>query len=156
MNDPVEVVDFPGVRVAALEYRGRPDALDDAVPRFIAWRRENERLPDVSATFNIAHTGLEDPDFRFDLCAVVAGPVPPNPHGVVEKQIPAGRCARLRHVGPERALEPAIRYLFLEWLPNSGEARRADPLFYQRVRFGPGVAPSDAITDIYLPLQARA
>jgi AraC family transcriptional regulator len=146
----ITLVEFPGARVAALEYHGSADALDrEAVPRFVAWRRENALPPNVSATFNIVYP--DAPEVRFDLCAEVQGPVAPNAYGVIEKRIPAGRCAVLRHVGPERELGAAVQALHA-WRAQSGEELRDAPLFFQRINFGPGV-PDDAwITDIYLPV----
>ncbi|MET0283529.1 MAG: GyrI-like domain-containing protein [Polyangiales bacterium] len=146
----ITIVHFPGARVAALEYRGTEHGLDnEAVPKFVAWRRENKLPPNVSATFNIVYP--DAPEVRFDLCAEVQGPVAPNSYGVIEKQIAAGRCAVLRHVGPEHELGAAVRSLHA-WREQNGETLRDAPLFFQRVNFGPGVSPDAWITDIYLPL----
>ena len=63
--------------------------------------------PRVSATFNILY---DDPEttppeaFRLDLCAATDREVAPNDAGVIVKRIPAGRCAVLRHIGPEDGL----------------------------------------------------
>jgi AraC family transcriptional regulator len=150
----VELVDFPGARVAVLEHDGSAVALDaEAVHKFIAWRRENRLPPSRSATYNIVHGHVSEQRVRYDVCAEITGPVAPNAYGVIEKQIPAGRCARLRHVGSEHALERPVRQLLTEWLPQSGEQRRDFPMFFQRVQFGPGVSEGDWITDIFLPLR---
>jgi AraC family transcriptional regulator len=154
MIDHVELVDFPGARVAVLEHDGSAEALDaDAVQRFIAWRRENRLSPSVSATYNLVHEHVSEQRVRYDLCAEIKAPVAPNTYGVIEKQIPAGRCARLRHVGSDHALARPVRYLLSEWLAQSGEQRRDFPLFFQRIHFGPGVAEGEWITDIFLPLR---
>jgi AraC family transcriptional regulator len=150
--EDVKIVTFEPTRVGAFEYRGDPRGLDDSLAGFIAWRRQNGLPPQRSATFNVAHTPLESaPDkFRFDVCAAIDRPVEENSYGIVEKTIPGGRCAVLRHVGSEATLGQAIRYLCIEWLPASGEKLREFPLFMQRVSFVP---VGEAITDVFLPLQ---
>jgi AraC family transcriptional regulator len=151
----VRVVSFPATRVGLLEHRGNPLRLGDSIRRFIEWRRENRLPPQLSATFNIAY---DDPDqaptdeFRFGLCAATDKPIAPNPAGVRDMVIPAGRCALLRHHGSDDHLGESIRHLYAEWLPASGEEVRDFPLFMQRVKFFPDVPDSEAVTDIYLPL----
>jgi AraC family transcriptional regulator len=79
--------------------------------------------------------------------------VTPNAFGVVSKTIPGGRCAVLRHVGSDDNLAATVRYLYAEWLPQSGEEPRDFPLFLQRVRFFPDVPEHEAATDVFLPLK---
>ena len=151
----VDVVTFETTRVAALEHRGDPRRLHDSVLEFIAWRKANALPPRISATFNILYddpAGVAADDFRMDLCAATMAPVAPNDFGVVEKTIDGGRCAVLRHTGPDDQLEDVIRHLYSTWLPSSGEEPRDSPLFLQRVRFFPDVSEQEAVTDIFLPL----
>jgi AraC family transcriptional regulator len=138
----VRVVNFPDTRVALLEHVGTPMRLEDSIRQFIEFRRANRLPPSRSATFNLVY---DDPDetppaeFRFGLCAGIDRPVPANDAGVVEFVIPAGRCALLRHRGPDDQLNRPIRYLYAQWLPASGEEPRDFPLFMQRVTFFPDV-----------------
>jgi AraC family transcriptional regulator len=151
----VRIVNFPATRVAALEHRGSPLRLGDSVRKFIEWRKTQALPPRSSATFNIVYN---DPDetppeeFRFGLCAATSKPIQPNEAGVVGFEIPAGRCALLRHTGSDDRLGRSIQHLYASWLPGSGETPRDFPLFMQRVAFFPDVADSEAVTDIYLPL----
>ena len=154
--EDVKIVHFPHTRVGALTHHGDPRRLGDTIREFIAWRKQNHLHPSVSATFNIWH---EDPNvtppeqFRMDVCAATDKPIDINPQGVVEKVIPAGRCAVLRHIGSDDTLGAAIRFLYAEWLPHSGEELRDFPLFSQRVRFFPEVPEHEAIIDVFLPLR---
>src|SRR5690606_1792177 len=91
--------------------------------------------------------------FRIDICAATTRGVPPNSAGVVEKLIPAGRYAALRHVGSDDGLGASLKYLYGRWLPCSGERLRNFPLCLKRVRFFPDVPEREAVTDILLPLQ---
>jgi AraC family transcriptional regulator len=154
--DEVRVVDFTATRVATLEHRGDPAQLDDSVQKFVTWRKQNDLPPSASATFNILYDKLPaaDPgEFRFDLCAATDRGIAANDFGVVEKTIPGGRCAVLRHVGTEAGLGETLYCLFAQWLPDSGAQLRDFPVFFQRVRFFPEVPAHEAITDVFLPLR---
>lgn len=153
---PVRVTTFPATRVALLEHRGNVLHLGDSIRKFIDWRRTNRLPPNSNATFNIIHN---DPDetppeeFRFDFAVATDIAIAPNDIGVREFVIPAGRCALLRHTGSDDQLGRSIMHLYANWLPTSGEELRDFPLFMQRLTFFPDVPDSEAVTDIYLPLQ---
>src|SRR5690606_9992357 len=123
--------------------------------KFIDWRRANGIGPEQGSTYGIHYS---DPvstlpeDYRFDIAVSVAQAVPANPHGVVTKVIPAGRCARVRHLG-SRHYVTAADWLYRQWLPQSGARTRDYPLFFHYVNVGPEVQEQDMITDVYLPLR---
>ena len=154
--EDVKIVPFAATPVGVLEHRGDPALLEGSMRRFIEWRRENALPPRLSATFNLLY---DDPNetspeqYRMDLCAATERAIGENRFGVVEKTIPAGRCAVLRHVGSDDLLGDAIGYLYSDWLAASGEEPREFPLYLQRVRFFPDVPEHEAITDIFLPLR---
>jgi AraC family transcriptional regulator len=150
----VRIVQFPETHVAAFEHRGDPKTVPESVRRFIEWRREVGLTPRTSATFNVFWDNPEvvGPDaYRMDICAGTTREISANAFGVVNKTIPAGRCALLRHIGPD-PLTDTIRYLYLDWLPTSGETPRDFPLFAQRVALAGMVPEHEAITDICLPV----
>lgn len=153
----VEIVEFAPVQVAALEHRGAVERVNDSVAKFIAWRRESGLSPrERSRTFGIAHDNpdtTEPERFRFDVCGEVSAEVPPNPQGVVTKQIPGGRCARVRHVGSHARIGESIYPLYREWLPGSGEELRDFPLYFHYLNLLPDTPDSELLTDIYLPLR---
>src|SRR6185369_4718894 len=152
----VRITECSPVRVGVLEHRGDPRRIGDSIRRFIDWRKEHRLHPRVSATFNVFWDDPEQTppeEFRMDLCAEVKGPVAANEYGVVEKAIPGGRCAVLRHVGSDDSLGATLRYLYGEWLPASGEEPRDYPLYAQRVSMFPDVPEHEALTDVFLPLE---
>ncbi|WP_437736039.1 AraC family transcriptional regulator [Sorangium sp. So ce1335] len=154
--EDVSVVRFDEARVAAFEHRGDPKRILESVRKLIAWRKENRLPPRLSATFNILYddpAGTPAEAYRMDLCAGTHRPVSENPFGVVEKTIPGGRCAVLRHTGCDDTLYEAVKYLYATWLPASGEEPRDFPLFLRRLRFFPDVPDHEAVTDVFLPLQ---
>ena len=157
-NQPakVKLITFKETKVAVLEHRGDPNLIGNSVRKFIEWRKQNNLLPQVSATFNILYDNRSQTspdDYRFDICASTRRDVADNPFGVVEKTIPSGRCAVLRHIGSDANLGESITYLYSKWLPLSGEEPRDFPLFLQRVSFFPDVPEHEAITDVFLPLK---
>ena len=153
--EDIRIVQFPETRIAVCEHRGDPQRIGDSVRQFIAWRKQNQLPPKVSATYNLFY---DDPvqvapeDFRMDICAATDKEIPANEYGVIAKTIPAGRCAVLRHIGSNDTLPATVHLLYAEWLPQSGEELRNFPLFLQRVSFFPDVAESEAVTDVFLPL----
>jgi AraC family transcriptional regulator len=154
--ETVKVISFPETKVAVLEHCGNPNLIENSIRKFIEWRKQNHLPPQFGATFNIlyndpAETSPED--FRLDICAATAWDVTDNSFGVVEKTIPAGRCAVLRHIGNDANLGKSITYLYSKWLPSSVEEPRSFPLFLQRVKFFPDVPEHEAVIDLFLPLK---
>ena len=155
-NMNIQIVDFRETKVAVLEHRGAPELVNDTVKTFIHWRKQNKLPPKLSNTYNIVYNDpetIEPEKYRVDICAEITTDVTANPHGVVTKVIPGGRCALLRHIGSWDGIGDCARYLYAQWLPNSGEDLRDFPCFFQLVNLFPEVPEHELITDIYLPLK---
>ena len=153
----VNIIDFEETKIAVLEHRGAPELVNDSARRFIHWRKESGLSPvKTSKTFGIAY---DDPEatppenFRFDIGGSVAAPVPENPQGVVNKVIPGGRCAVVRHFGSHDRIGESAIYLYREWLPKSGEDLRDFPIFFHYLNLIPETPEHDLVTDIHLPLK---
>jgi AraC family transcriptional regulator len=153
----VAILDFPETRVAVLEHRGSPERVNDSARLFIAWRKGSGLSPiKTSKTFGIAYDNPETTQtehFRFDICGSVTEPIPNNPQGVINKIIPGGRCAVVRHVGSHDRIGDSAYYLYGEWLPRSGEELRNFPLFFHYLNMLPETPEHELVTDIYLPLK---
>ena len=140
--------------MAVLEHRGPPALEHESIRKFIAWRMENRFPPDRHRSYGIHYN---DPrttppaQYRVDLCISVEHDVPPNPQGVLNKTIPAGRCAVARHLGSRENVSAAA-WLYEVWFPRSGETLRDFPVFFHYVNVGPAVTEREMITDVYLPL----
>lgn len=153
----VKVINLPVTKVAVLEHRGAPELVNDSARIFIEWRKESGLSPVKSSnTYGIAY---DDPDttppelFRFDICGSVEAEVPENRFGVINRELPAGRYAVLRHFGSQERISESAYYLYREWLPQSGEELRNFPLFFHYLNLIPETPEHELITDIYLPLQ---
>ncbi|PCI61855.1 MAG: AraC family transcriptional regulator [Gammaproteobacteria bacterium] len=153
----VEIITFAETKIAVLEHRGSPALLNNSISRFIEWRKSSGLSPvNRCNTYGIAY---DDPattvakDFRFDICGVIKTEVPENTQGVITKTIPAGRCAKIRHLGSHEQMDDKIRALYSQWLPESGEELRDFPCFFHYINLFPQVEEHQLITDIYLPLK---
>lgn len=151
----VKIVDFPQTRIAALEHHGPESQTYRSTMAFIEWRRANGIGPGRGRTYGIHYSDPANTfpeDYRLDIAVSVDREVPPNPQGVVNKIIPACRCAVARHEGSREDVTAAA-YLVRDWLPASGEELGDFPIFFHYVNVGPDVAEADMITDVYLPLR---
>lgn len=157
-NDQVRIVDCPPMSVAVLRHDGDPRRVGDSIRRLIGWRSRAGLPSRASTTFDVlilyADPEIAVPeDYRLDLCIATEHPVAPNDEGVFSTTIPGGRCAVLRLIGSSDDLQPAIDFLYADWLPGSGEEPRDFPVYAQRVRAFPDVPENEAVTDIFLPLK---
>ena len=155
-NSQVNIVHVKATRLGVLEHRGAPESVGDSIRTFIQWRQENNLSPKVSETYNIVYDDpatTEPENYRLDIGATVCADVKENAYGVVTKVIPAGRCAVLRHIGANENIGASVRYLYAQWLPDSGEELRDFPCYFHRVTLFPDVPEHEMITDIYLPLK---
>ena len=100
----VNIIEFKETKVAVLEHRGSPALVNQSAMKFIQWRKSTKLSPIQSShTFGIPYQDpktVQAQDFRFDICGSILSEIPENnPQGVINKSIPAGRCAVLRHIG---------------------------------------------------------
>jgi AraC family transcriptional regulator len=155
-HENIEIINFPETKIAVYEHYGPPHTLKNSITKFIEWRRAKKLPPHKHATYNILYddpTITADDEYRFDLCCAVSRDLSDPDHGIVMKSIPAGKCAKIRHTGPDHLLDDKVRYLIGDWFTVSNEALRDFPIFFERVSFFPDVPEREMITDIYLPLE---
>ena len=155
-RDGIEIVKFPETKVAAIEHRGPPALEYETVRKLIAWKLENRLLDPLKYRSYGVH--YSDPrttppaEYRVDFCLSFDGAIAHNSYGIIEKVIPALRCARARDIG-SRSNNKAAAYLYETWLPQRGESLTDFPMFFHYVNVGPDVREEDMITDVYLPLK---
>lgn len=152
-QDEVSIVEIDEIPILFMRHDGAADELPRTVARFIAWRRAARLGPDHSRTFTLYHG---DPDCdgvpsRIDL-ACSAPPSIAAGEGMERGIIPRGRYARLPVRGPHDDLEAPANWLYLEWLPRSGEELRDVPLLCERSKIGPRYEPHEMVTELLLPL----
>lgn len=151
----VRIVDFPETRVAVAEHCGPPDLEYETSKKLIGWRIQHHLSPADHRTYGVHYTDpllVAPADHRVDFCVTYDQPIQPNTLGIVNKTIPANRCAVARHLGSRRFNTAAV-YLYREWLPKSGEELGTYPIFFHYVNVGPSIQEHEMITDVYLPLR---
>lgn len=77
------IVEFPETKIAAVEHRGSPETEHATARRLIDWRPRVTPADQHRVDFGVEY----EPE------------IGPNPHGVIGKVIPGGRCAVARHLG---------------------------------------------------------
>ncbi len=73
--------------------------------------------------------------------------------GLLRSTIPAGAGAVLTHTGPYASMRAAYRWLFGQWLPNSGFEPSNGPVVEEYLNSPRETAPRDLRTLIHLPLR---
>jgi len=152
----VEISYFSETLIATLEHRGSPASLGTTIARFIEWRKKNNLPPSKSRTFNLIYDdpNITPPDqYRFDIGCSVDTEILDKDYGIVSKSIPAGKYAKIRHVGSDDSIGIAVNYLYSTWLQNSSYELRDIPMLFERVSFFPEVPEYEMITDIYLAVK---
>lgn len=74
---------------------------------------------------------------------------------VERKQINGGEYAVFRHKGPYAEMRNVYQWLYGQWLPNSDRDVADQPVFEEYLNNPREVAPTDLLTDIYLPLKPQ-
>lgn len=153
----VRIVEFPEVRVAALEHCGPPGLVNESVSRFIEWRMQSGQSPVASSrSFGIPYGNPDTTPaeaFRFAICGEIHEAVEPNAFGVRELVIAGGRCVVVRHVGSPDHIGESIYPIYRDWLPTSGEELRDQLLFFHYLSVYPQTPQDQWKTDVYVPLQ---
>lgn len=101
---------------------------------------------------------LDDPDLvpedqlRSFACMTEGGDIPADAP-LVHRHLDGGEYAVLRHKGPYADMHKAYQWLYGEWLPQSGREVRDTVRFEEYVNNPRDAAPTELLTDIYLPLK---
>src|SRR5258708_22127147 len=142
----VQIVLFPETKVGAIEHFGAPEHEHETARKLVAWKLANGLMdPARHRSYGVHYTdsrAAPPAEHHVDFCLSIDEDVGPNPYGIINKVIPANRCARARDVG-SRSNNKAARYLVEKWLPQSGEALGAFPIFLHYLNVGPNVQEED-------------
>lgn len=151
-----KIIDFPELLLAAIEHRGSPASLGKSIAKFIQWRKENNLPPSRSRTFNLVYNDpstVEPEAYRCDIACTIKIPLEDTNQGILNKVIPSGKCAVVRHIGSDDSIGVVVNYLYREWLLDSKYETRNFTLFFERISFFPDVPENEMVTDIYLPIE---
>ncbi len=101
---------------------------------------------------------LDDPDLVAEdklraFACVTEGEHVPAEAPLVHRHLDGGEYAVLRHKGPYADMHKAYQWLYGEWLPKSGREVRDTVMFEEYINNPRDAAPTELLTDIYLPLK---
>lgn len=153
----VKIVDMPETPVAIMAHRGNRSGIPDTARRFRAWRAAAGLSPETASTFMVFRSEREPAnpeDYAMDLCIETDRALEPGDTEMESGVIPGGRCAVIRYPGDTNNLEPVAKYLYLHWLPASGEELRDFPIFSRRrLAALPGLAAHESVLELFMPIK---
>jgi AraC family transcriptional regulator len=153
----VEIRKIKPVRLAAMRHSGSYMEIAPVFERLFAWGAGRGLVGPQTRSFGIYY---DDPgtvalkDLRSDATFVIGDDVKVD-GDVRAITLEGGRYAVIQHKGPYAELERAYRWLYREWLPQSGDDAADRPAFEEYVKGPKGLPPSEWLTEVCLPLADR-
>ncbi|MHC8493682.1 AraC family transcriptional regulator [Thalassospira sp. SM2505] len=153
----VEIRNVPEMSLLTIHHHGSFMQIGEAFDRLFGWLAVRGLVgPDIRL-IGVYHT---DPDaYREEDLFSRAGVLLENSQAVdvevpvTRATVAAGRYACLRYKGPYADMRAAYLWLFGKWLPQSGEEVREGPVFEEYLNNPREVAPTELLTEIYMPLE---
>ena len=153
----VMIRNFAPLSVAALRHTGPYHEIGSSFERLYTWAMARRLVGPPTRWFGIYY---DDPksvavdQLRSD-AAISIPPETPLDGEMQLTEIKGGRIAVLTHKGPYAELESVYRWLYGQWLPNSGEEADDRPCFEEYLNNPRALPPQDWLTDVCLPLTSR-
>jgi AraC family transcriptional regulator len=153
----VSIRQLQPVRLAALRHAGSYMEIGTTFERLFAWAAGRSLIGPQTRSIGVYY---DDPDavpaekLRSE-AGIVVGPEVAVDGDLHIVEVPGGRHAVLHHTGPYAELNKAYRWLYREWLPQSGELCADRPCFEEYLNNPRTLPPEEWRTDICLPLVER-
>jgi AraC family transcriptional regulator len=153
----VEIRSIKPVRLAALRHAGSYMEIGGTFDRLFAWGAGRGLVGPATRSFGIYY---DDPgsvplkELRSDATFTIADGAKVD-GDVRAITLEGGRYAVIQHKGPYAELERAYRWLYRDWLPQSGEDAANRPPFEEYVKGPKGLPPAEWLTEVCLPLAGR-
>jgi AraC family transcriptional regulator len=149
-----------GFTVAAVDHRGSYMGISRAFESLYSWLAMRNlidpRARMVGVYFDDPDAVAED-ELRSMACAEVFSPNDVKFEAPVKRfEIAGGEFAVLTHVGPYAQLCFAYQWLYGQWLPSSGREPGEAPVFEVYLNNPRETAPTELVTEIWLPLKESA
>ncbi|MBK1836933.1 AraC family transcriptional regulator [Azospirillum sp. YIM B02556] len=150
----VEIRDLPAHRIVGLPHTGPYMTIGVSFDRLYAWAYKQGLVGPGTRSFAIYYDDPESvkPEELRSFAGLMLNP------GVVEDglihgvDIPGGPHAVVRHKGPYAELGAVYRWLYGEWLPNSGHAPGDAPCYEEYLNNPRALPPAEWLTEICIPL----
>lgn len=151
---PIEIIDTPARRLAAVGHRGPYPEIGRAFERLWAVVASHALMPAVRGMAAVYHDdpeAVEAAALRAHAGVLVATDTA-LPEGLEDVRLPGGRHAVMHFTGPYAGLGQAYRHLYGSWLPGSGQEPRDAPAYEIYLDDPRTTGPTACRTDIHLPL----
>lgn len=141
--------------VIGIDHRGPYSEIGTSFGRLAAWAAGHGAMGPETRMFGIYYDDPEAvPPEELRACACMLLPPHAVPEGPVRREtLAGGRHASIVHKGPYAELEMAYRWLFTQWLPQSGEEVAEAPCFEEYLNDCRTLPPAEWLTRIHLPLK---
>ena len=151
---PVQILDRPALRIAAVRHRGPPQEVGAAFDRLMAWAgpRGIAMPPAVGVAVYLSDMMTVPPADQIALAGLTVGPDVRGDDLVEIHEVPGGKQAVLLYKGPYAQIGKGYQELF-GWLPTSGEEPAHQPCFEINLNDPRQTAPEDLLTELCLPLK---
>ena len=153
----VEIRDVPEMSLVTIDHHGSFMQIGEAFDRLFGWLAVRDLIEPNVRLIGVYHT---DPDAfaENDLFSKAGALLDQTESITIEAPIErtvveAGRYACLRYKGPYADMKSAYLWLFGKWLPQSGEEVREGPVFEEYLNNPRETAPTELLTEIYMPLE---
>jgi AraC family transcriptional regulator len=153
----VEIRKVQPIHLAAMRHAGSYMEIGAVFERLFAWGAGRGLVGPTTRYFGIYY---DDPEsvpvhkLRSDATFAIADST--KLEGDVRAiTLEGGRCAVIQHKGPYAELERAYRWLYRDWLPQSGEEAGDRPCFEEYLNDCRSLPPSEWLTEVCLPLADR-
>jgi AraC family transcriptional regulator len=155
--DPYEVAiaPFPAVRLGAILHRGDYQEIGHAFERVFAWAGARNLIGPATRLIGIYYDDPEsvrEQELRSEAGVTIDTGITTD-GDVHTLDVPPLVCASVLHKGPYAELERPYRYLFREWLPQSGHEPADHPCMEEYLNNPRELPASEWLTRIYLPVK---
>lgn len=153
MHD-VTIGELPALSLIGIDHTGPYMEIGGAFDRLFVWASSRNLFGPETRCLGVY---FDDPDaVAPEKLRSFAGMTCVNPvtlEGPVRAlELPAGRYAQLIHKGPYAELDRSYRWLYGEWLPQSGHTPADSPCFEDYLNDPRGTPPEELLTRICVPL----
>ncbi len=151
----VEIVECSPMRAHVIQHHGPMTRASHTFAKLWKWQLDHGVAGTSKEAIGIFYGDVAaegDHNFRYFAGVVFEKPIKPA-DGVELLEVPGGKYASYRLVGPHDGIPPAFQQLYGEWLPRSGHVP-ADRPALEIYRNNPYDTPaSELITDLLIPIR---
>ncbi len=151
----IELKTVPDMRAATIKHTGSYMEVGKAFESVFSWLVSNDLMKDTQRMVGIYYddpSAVPEAELRSRAGAVLATKPALQPP-LEYTDIKGGQYAVLRHKGPYAGISAAYDWFYGTWLTQSGREAADIPGFEDYLNNPQDTAPTDLLTDIYMPLK---